>query len=399
MKEIWDKLKVDFEYYTGGKYIGLVKAIGAGFASRLSEFTSKLNFIEKQAFIETADRDYLYLHTGDLLPPKGSEVAEGFVVFFGDVGATVPLGIEIKDDNADFKTTSQGVVGVYEFGGNVSVVDGVASLPANLEVPSCDCVVNGVSKRATSSNEAFSFEAGGLVDTEAVTVRVNKSGLVSVKCAEAGLSGNRSLSDKLKTKVTVQGLNKELGVVSIEGGKDAESVEDYRQRVKHWYANPQAPFSVNNIRAVLLEEVPTLKYVWVKGGEVEDGHVKVFVINKEYGLTAEESGRVVELVQGLRPAQMRPDYIETGLPIINTTDVVIENLSPSHEEMKEQVRKNIEFLFDTDMFERGMSHDEIESMVYRTELNGERVTSFDIHSGQCSPQPYTFWRLGHVVFQ
>ncbi len=77
MKEIWDKLKVDFEYYTGGKYIGLVKAIGAGFASRLSEFTSKLNFIEKQAFIETADRDYLYLHTGDLLPPKGSEVAEG----------------------------------------------------------------------------------------------------------------------------------------------------------------------------------------------------------------------------------------------------------------------------------------------------------------------------------
>ena len=90
MKEILDKLKVDFEYYTGGKYIGLVKAIGAGFASRLSEFASKLGWIEKQAFVATADKDYLYLHTGHLLEPKPSLMAEGYVVFFGEVGKLVP---------------------------------------------------------------------------------------------------------------------------------------------------------------------------------------------------------------------------------------------------------------------------------------------------------------------
>lgn len=399
MQEILDKLKADFEYYTGGRYIGLVKAIGAGFASRLSEFLSKLGFIEKQAFVSTADKEYLYLHAGNLLEPKPSLIAEGFVVFFGELGAIIPTSTKIQDDNSDFKTLADDVIINHEFTGNVTVLDGVASLPPQTEVPSCVCVVNSISKVATSSIDSFSFEAGNLLDNDFVTVQVNKSNLVPVECTEAGILGNRNFSDELKTKTTLEGINKELGVINIAGGKDAEAVEDYRERVKFWLSKPQAPFSENHIRDFLLNGIPTLKYVWIKGGDFEEGKVKIFVLNQSDSLTQEESDKAVELVNIIKPAQMNPAFITTMLPLIETINVVIEDLLPAHDEMKNEVRKNIEYLFNTDTFEKGISVNQIESTVYGTEFAGERVTSFTVVSGQFVSTPDTYWKLGSVVFQ
>ena len=73
---------------------------------------------------------------------------------------------------------------------------------------------------------------------------------------------------------------------------------------------------------MLLENIPTLKYVWVKGGEIEDGKVKVYIINSEYNLTQAESDLAKDLVTGIKPAQMKPEFIEVNLPIIKTQNVV-----------------------------------------------------------------------------
>ena len=399
MKEILEKLKVDFEYFTGGKYIGLVRAIGAGFASRLYEFSSKLNFIEKQAFIETADKDYLYLHAGHLLPPKGSEVAEGFVIFFGEIGATVPVGTNIKDDNGSFTTRLVGTVNRIEFRAVAAVSNGVVTLPANLEIPSCKCIANNVSVTAISSKTGFSFPSSNIKQGDIVTVQVDKTDAVLVTSDTSGNAGNRGFGDILKTKVTINGINKESGVLAISGGKDAENVEDYRKRVKFFMSNPQAPFNENNIKAMLLENIPTLKYAWVKGGEIEDGKVKVYIINSEYSLTQAESYLAKDLVTRIKPAQMKPEFIEINLPVIKTQNVLIKDLSPSNEEMKNEVRKNIEYLFDVDLFEKGIKREGIESMIYRTKRGLERVESFNVLEGECLSKPYTFWKLGSVKFQ
>ena len=399
MEEILNKLKADFEYFTGGKYVGLVKAIGAGFASRLHEFSSKLNFIEKQAFVETADKDYLYLHAGYLLPPKGAEVAVGSVVFFGTIGATVPIGTEIKDDKSSYITRVEGVVQRVQFTGVASVVDGTVTLPPNLEIPSCNCVANGVSVSATSTSLGFSFPAGNIIHGDTVIVQVDKTDAVSVFSNESGEQANRSFGDKLKTKVTIAGINKEAGVLVLSGGKDAEKVEDYRKRVKFFMANPQAPFSVNNIKMLLLENMPTLKHVWVKGGEVEDGKVKVYIVNGEYSITQDEISLAKKLIESIRPAQMKPDFIEVNLPIVKTQDVVIENLLPASEEMKEEVRKNIEYLFSVDLFEKEIKQADIESTIYRTERGLERVSSFSVLAGSFLSESITLRKLGNVIFQ
>ena len=160
-----------------------------------------------------------------------------------------------------------------------------------------------------------------------------------------------------------------MWVVGIAGGKDDETVEQYRARVKDFLANPQAPFNANNIKAVILNAMPTIKNVWVKGGEIVDGKVTVFAVDENNSLTRTESERVVELVRGIKSAQTRDEYIKAGAPILKTKDVVISGLKPYNEKMREQIRKNISYLFSGDMFERGMTRNEIESMIYRTEVS------------------------------
>ena len=64
----------------------------------------RLKFIEKNAFITTADKDYLYLNASTMLPPYPAEIATGIVVFYGTDNAVIPAGSEIKDDNNVYKT-------------------------------------------------------------------------------------------------------------------------------------------------------------------------------------------------------------------------------------------------------------------------------------------------------
>ena len=59
---------------------------------------------------------------------------------------------------------------------------------------------------------------------------------------------------------------------------------------------------------------------------------------------------------------------------------------------------NIEYLFETDLFEQGMAAEAIESVIYRTELNGQRVQSFELISGAVVATDETFWKLGTVSF-
>ena len=398
MKEILEKLKSDFEYHTGGKFVGLVKALAAGFASRIWEFNGKLKFLMKQAFITTADSDYLFLHSGRLLPPKPSEVAEGFVVFFGQDGATVDEGETVSLGSVSYTTISEAKIEKRRFNGVALVEDGIATIPPIGEVTSCDCVVNGIAKKGISTSDGFTFEASGISHGENVNVDVYVSALVDVRCNVAGAMGNLPFGEVLKMKKTAVGIDKECGVISIQGGLDDEDVEDYRARVLHDMANPRAPFNDNDIKKQVRDNVPTLKYVWVKGGDDEASKVKVFALNSNGGLTATELERVRDTLQDIKPAQMKAENITSGLPVLKLKTVVIADLLPAHDEMKDEVRKSIEYLFEQDLFEKGVAQSEIESVVYRTSYRGREVESFTVSEGSCAGEPYTVWVLDDVQF-
>lgn len=398
MNDILQKLRSDFEFLTGESYAGLVKSIGMGFASRLSEFNSKLRFVEKQAFVSTADKEYLRLHTGHLLDIYPATTAKGRVVFFGAEGATAPVGLEIGDETATYRITEKAVIAKKTFTGNASVNAGVVTLPPNLEIPSCSCIANGVPVEATSSLLGFSFSSDAIAQGNAITIEVVVSAPVRAVCLSDGKKGNREFSDELSTSTTIEGFSSASKVLSMVGGKDEEGVEAYRTRALRFLAEPQAPFNSASIRNLILDRIPSIKYAWVVGGEVHEGRVSVYLLNYDLSITEVEQTRAKELVESTRPPNMRPETITVSPPSVETKDVVIKDLFPADDIMKAEVKKNIEYLFATDLFETGVTKSNIESVVYRTVNGTQRVQSFTVQSGDCAKKDRTFFKLGTVTF-
>lgn len=399
MNNIFEKLKVDFQYITGYIYKGLIASLGAGFASRLAEFQSKLSFIEKQAFISTADKEYLYLKAGRMLPPLPPETAEGFVVFYGENGAVVPQGIELKDDNGTFKTLTEAEISTTTLNGTVSVADGIAVMVyISHEITNCSGEVNEVPKDITVVDvDTLQFEAGNLVNGQAVTVTTRHTAIVPIIADESGIASNRELNDILKTKVTVENVDKEVGIILVAGGKDEEGVEEYRTRVEDYMTNPQSPFNDNNIKYVNLNSIKTLKYVWVESPI--EGEVKVVSLNQNFGLTAEEQESIMTATKSIAPAQMDKTAITVALPTVADIQVVIQDLSPASDGLKSAVEKNIKYIYEVDMYEKGISSSLLEATIYKTTNGAEQVESFTLVSGQTAPTDDTFWKYTGTTFQ
>lgn len=400
MVDIFKKLKTDFEFATGFVYKGLVQALGAGFASRIKEFNDKLEFIKKQAFIKTADKDYLYLIASDILPPKPAEIAQGLVVVYGTNGSIVPANTEIKDDEATFKIIADATIAQVSLAGNITVVDGVATLSVSNQITNTTALVNGVSKAITViDGNTLQFDAGTFTDGLAVTVVVYCA-IATAIADVAGTAGNRDLNDVLKTKTTISGINSEVGVLSIAGGIDDENVEDYRQRVIDFFANPQSPFSKTNIIAVNKERISTLKYVWVKGGEVVDGTVEVIAINKSYGLTAQEVTELQNNTLAIAPAQVDgATAISVRSADVVEYDITISNLLPASVGLRDAIEKNLKYYFDKDTFEKDITQASIEAVIYQTKNGAESVASFTLVGGWSTATEYTIRKLRNVVYQ
>lgn len=403
MEDIFKKLKVDFEFTTGWIYKGLAQAMGAGFASRIKEFADKLEFIKKQAFVSTADKDYLYLGASELLPPNPSKTANGLVLFYGENGSVIPAQKEIKDDNGVFTVVSDATIAQETLNGTATVADGKATISISNQLTNTTALVNNISKQITIvDGNTIQFDAGNLQTGGAVEIKVNKA-LASVISNEAGIVGNRVLNDVLKLKTTIAGVNTECGALQISGGVDDEDVEAYRQRVIYFKSNPQSPFNKTNIIEENKKRLDTLKYVWVKNNDddalIESGEIKVIALNKSFGLTAYEMSEIIKNTKAIAPANFSDTALEAGSATVIGNDVVIENLSPSSDGLQEEVRKNIEYFFDNDMYEKAITQSNLEAIIYKTTNGAETVASFTLASGWQASTYNTFWKLDNVIFQ
>lgn len=403
MEDIFKKLKTDFEFLTGYAYKGLVGVIGAGFASRLKEFADKLKFIEKNAFIATADKDYLYLSASAMLPPNPAEVASGIVIFYGTNGAIIPASTEIKDDNSTYKVVSDATISKLTLTGQVVVSEDVAILNVANQLTNTNALINGVTKQITViDNQNIQFSADGFQNGDAITLVCYRA-VANVIANDAGAVSNRSLNDVLKLKTTRNGINTELGVLQIDGGVDDEAVEDYRKRVIEFKSNPQAPFSKPHIKYINMRKIKSLKYLWVKNNQddsmIESGEIKIVAINHDYGLTAYEIEQITKNTLVIAPANFTSTALNVTNAIIENVDVVIENLMPSSDGLRNEVKKNIQYFFDDDMFEKNITQSNLEAIIYKTTNGAEKVESFNLISGWQTAENYKFWKLNNVIFQ
>lgn len=397
--DIFKKLKTDFEFVTGYIYRGLVEAIGAGFASRLKEFVDKFAFIKKNAFVATADKDYLYLYASELLPHYPPKTADGLVSFYGEVGAIIPASTEIYDDNSTYKTISDVTISALTINDIVTVVDDIATVSVSNQLTNTEALVNGERKQITIvDGDTIQFEAGTLVTGNAVEIVVNQA-LVTARAQEAGEAENRALNSVLKIKKTIDGVNQDLGVVAITGGVEAEDVEDYRERVQFFLANPQSPFSEPHIVANIKDNLETIKFSWVEGGEFIDGEVTVVAMNYDYGLTAGELNDILTKTALIKPANLDVASMHATVATVSANNVTIADLLPASSGLQAEIKKNIEYFFNGDMYERDITKGNLEAIIYQTVNGAERVESFTLVDGQQTETVRTFWKLSNVVFQ
>ena len=399
MQEIYNKLKTDFFYATGLEYRGLIASIGAGFASRISEFTSKLDFIKKQSSISTADKDYLSLLAGGLVPPKASEKATGNVIFYGEAGTTIPIGTELKTDDAEYVTTTAGTIDHISKAGTVSIANGKASFnyPSH-QLTNCKGSVDGVEKHIVIiDQDNVEFEAGRLVDGQQILLDIDRSTGITVEAKEAGSNGNVKFNNVLKTKTTLAGIDISVGVLEITGGKDIEDTEEYRKRVLDFLRNPQSPFNSRNIEAVCKNAIKTLRFVWVERPRA--GEVVVVGLNHNGTLTADEISRMTATTKSIAPAQMDQQSISAQAPSIVDIQVVISNLVPNSDGLRTEIEKNIKTLYDVDTYEKGISDQEISSTIFKTANGSEKVESFNLVSGGTTATDDTFFKYTGTTFQ
>jgi len=335
MKHILEKLEIDFIYKTGAKYTGIIKTVGATFASRLSEFTDKLKYIEKNRFISTAEKKYLYLHGGSLVEPKVANRAEGAIEVEGTAGIVIKAGTVFASDGIEY----------------ISVKD--------------------------------------------ETIEDNGKCAVAVKARDAGSVANRSYGEDIFFKIITSGANRVARVISISTGTDDETENEYRARVKDFISKPQAPFNNNNIKYAIKEN-GKIKYVWVKGGEYEAGKVKIYAIDYTYVFTAEDIARARSEIQKIKPPQLRDTDIEILQPTVAGVGVVITGVTPQDTKVFDAVKKNIEELFKEDNFEKGVSQKDIERAIFSVDAEGTRVEDFTIESGVVGADTVTIHKLNSV---
>jgi len=336
MKQILKKLEIDFIYRTGAKYIGIIRTLGVTFASRLSEFTDKLKFIEKNRFITTADKQYLYLHGGSLVEPLVANRAEGSVRVLGSEGTIIPVGLVLVSETIEYEVIQESAINM-----------------------------NGYSD-------------------------------VLVRCKQSGSSANRLLGDEIDLKLIRGGLNQKASVISIQGGTDDETEDEYRTRVKNFIAKPQAPFNNNNIEAILLNNIKTLKYINIEGGEEHPGVVHIYVTNYSFNLSDDEKNKCNDLIKKIQPPHLRSIDVEVREPLKNIQPVRISGVTPSYTELLEAMKIEIIKLFETDTYEKGISKQDIERRLYSINVEGIIVESFNIDVGVHTNPSNTISILGDL---
>jgi uncharacterized phage protein gp47/JayE len=399
MEDILKKIKTDYQFFTGFSFAGILKALGTAFASRIKEFLDKLLFIKKQAFIETADKDYLYLHASILLPPEPALTATGIVVCYGVDGYAVPKNTQIQDDNGVLTVISESKIALTTYAGNISIINNEAILTISNDITNTTALINGVARTITVKDEnTISFNSQDFIDGQFVTIEVYRAN-VQVIANEPGVLQNRPLNTAMKLKKTEEGINTDCSVLIISGGVDAEEVEVYRQRVKNFIANPQAPFNKTNIIYENKKRQKTLKYVWVKGGEYIEGEVLVIALNNEFGLTSFEIQEIINNTVAIAPANFDITAVNAQLPIIENFNIVISGLIPVSEGLKNEIKKNLLYTFQVDLYEKDVTKENIEAVIYATRNGIEKAQIFTLVSGWKISEFNTFYRLQNVIFQ
>lgn len=385
MKDYFTIFRNLFKKITGLFPNGLSNVFTAILSSVMIELQYKLNFIKKQAFISTADEEYLLLHTGGIVERYTDTHAQGKVFIFGDIGSI--YDVNLVGLNKEYILEEQAIITEHTHEININIVDNTAFFECDLV--DCKCTINGIEKEIQYVGNKFETDAIGLIDGVA-ELKANCA-LVEAVSKDKGSEQNLPYNTVLKTKTVTDGINSDAYVQYMNGAKDLEDLEDYRERCKEFFRNPQAPFSKNHIEFTAKK---TVKYANAKKDGVD---IVIYALNEDYDLLVGEKNTIQQDIGAIAHIGFANGNIKVVKPGVENIVITIKNLYPNSKGIKSQIKKNLEYFFKQDMFEKSVSEDELKSIIYNTSNGNEKPISFLVN-GSYEAVGKTTYKLDRVEY-
>lgn len=358
INEVYNRIVADFKTYNKkaqpavkNSWIG---AILISLAGRLFDIYKKLNFILKQAFIDTASGEYLkrwgsYVN----IYQKQATKSHGNFIFTGNEGSLISVGTQIIANSINY-TTNQSIELVkneiittdYTQESDLVTItfDNMHNLGTGMtiKINNIDCTVEVI--------DAYTIQTS-IEDTLSGQINIQYvSNIVSCTPNEYGKETNLVPGETGKTQTVISGvdINCYTDYQGFTGGQDIESEENLKSRIIYRYQNPVTNF--NN--AAITTFVNGLSGV---------GDVKVYDITPEVGQVTiyyllqdnktPDAGHIQLVTDSidsdLRPANtdMSDIFIYSAIPVI--INPVITNLQPNTTAIKQAVSNSITEYFST----------------------------------------------------
>ncbi len=395
------KLKTEYEFITGLKYQGLIASLGATFASRAAEIDSKIDFYKKQSFLSTADIDYLAEHAGQLIIAYEALIAKGSVVFTGSVEAELEAGLKLIDGDLEYFIEDKIIIKEKLVEGRINIINNFAYMKNRTEQTSGYAYLNGKEIYVSCDQNEISFLAGNLLGNEAVQLFFFQSDPIRIRALETGSKYNKNFNYELSLETKVEGINTDARVIVLGGGRDVENPNDYRARVFNFMYNSHANFSDNHIKNIILENNPSIKKVWIKGGDFQRGFVNIFALNNFNQLSNDEKAKIKETVELIKPAHLPNSNIVMHSVEVNLFKVSIIDLDPYNlEELRIEIAKNLQYYFDQqDLFEKTVFEEELKCKIFDTSAQLSKVKNFTLGKLKLITNPGTYNLYSGVYFE
>ncbi|MCA6484093.1 MAG: baseplate J/gp47 family protein [Chitinophagaceae bacterium] len=285
-KEVVDRAKSDVNThlpqsnaFLKNSYLG---ALIVGYAGRVYEFYLQLKNALLEMFPDTATGSYLerwgsYVGINRLAPTP----SQGYIVFTGLVGSTVPAGTSLSDSAGNtYITQDAGVISTASIAVTSLTRTGVTALAltsiehglaTGMSVSmggAVETAYNGVFSIVVTSPTSFTYTVSGSPSSPAtgsVTVNVPKANIL-VESTLTGSSSNQEGGTELTLNVALTGVDSTAlcDFYGFTGGTDTEEDSPYRQRVLYRYQNPITLFNESAIKQEVLK-VNGVTRVFVRG--------------------------------------------------------------------------------------------------------------------------------------
>lgn len=383
ISEVYNRIVADFKTYNKkaqpavkNSWIGSILVALAG---RIFDIYKKLNFILKQAFIDTASGEYLKRWGSYVkIYQKQATKSNGNFIFTGNEGSLVSIGTQVIANDIIY-TTNQSIelvkneITTTNYTQELDLVTITFENNHNLgtgmtiKINNIDCVVEVLD--ANTIQTSIQDTLSGSITIEYV------SNIVSCIPSEYGKSTNLVSGETGKTQTVISGvdINCYTDYKGFTGGQDIESEENLKARIIYRYQNPVTNF--NNAAIVTfvrsLSEVGDVKVYDITPAV---GQVTIYYLLKDNKIP--DAGHIQLVTSSidtdLRPANtdMSDIFVYAAIPV--TINPVITNLQPNTTAMKEAVSNSI-----TEYF----SNMKIGTNFYRNDLIEVIKSSIDMETG------------------